>query len=223
MTYELIICEKPNAALKIANAITDKTVKKNSYGTVPYYEITHKGKDIVVASTVGHLYTVAEKNKKAWTYPIFDMEWVPTSQVDKSAAFTIKYLNVLKKLVKDADSFTIATDFDVEGEVIGYNVLKFVCKKKDANRMKFSTLTKEDLIKSYETKHKTLEWGQVNAGITRHEMDWLYGINLSRALTLSIKKASGRFKLLSSGRVQGPALKILVDREKKISEFKPET
>lgn len=222
MTYELIICEKPNAALKLASAITDKYIKKYSYNTVPYYELTHKGKDIIVASAVGHLYTVAEKDKKGWTYPIFDMEWVPTAKVNKDAAFTTKYLTILKKLAKDADSFTIATDFDIEGEVIGYNILRFICKKKDANRMKFSTLTKDDLIKSYEHKNKTLEWGQVNAGVTRHEMDWMYGINLSRALTLSIKKASGRFKLLSSGRVQGPALKILVDREKKISEFKSE-
>lgn len=222
MTYELIICEKPNAALKIANAIADKFVKKYSYGTVSYYELTCHERNIIVASAVGHLYTLAEKDKKAWTYPIFGMEWVPTAKVNKNAVFTTKYLTILKKLAKDADSFTIATDFDVEGEVIGYNVLRFICKKKDANRMKFSTLTKDDLIKSYEHKNKTLEWGQVNAGITRHEMDWIYGINLSRALTLSIKKASGRFKLLSSGRVQGPALKILVDREKKISEFKSE-
>ncbi len=52
-------------------------------------------------------------------------------------------------------------------------------------------------------------------------MDWQWGINLSRALTLSIK-AVGSFKLLSSGRVQGPALEILATREKEISSFKSE-
>jgi len=87
--------------------------------------------------------------------------------------------------------------------------------------MKFSTLTKPDLIESYGHVMSKLIWGQVNAGITRHELDWLYGINLSRALTNSIKVGGGGFKILSSGRVQGPALKILVDKEKEILAFIP--
>jgi DNA topoisomerase-1 len=65
-----------------------------------------------------------------------------------------------------------------------------------------------------------LNWGQANAGVARHKLDWFYGINTSRALTTSIKKA-GFFKLLSSGRVQGPALKLIVDKEKEIGIFKP--
>ncbi|GIU69949.1 MAG: hypothetical protein KatS3mg002_1185 [Candidatus Woesearchaeota archaeon] len=68
---------------------------------------------------------------------------------------------------------------------------------------------------------KTLDWGQAYAGETRHFLDWMYGINLSRALTNAIKNA-GMFKILSSGRVQGPALKLIVDREKEINAFKPE-
>ena len=165
------------------------------------------------------MYGVAEKNKGKWSYPIFDTEWVPSAQVNKGAAFTTKYLNVLKKLGKQAKTFTVATDYDIEGEVIGYNVLKHACKQNDANRMKYSTLTTDELIESYEKKQKTLDWGQLKAGLTRHEMDWLYGINLSRALTLSIKKATNQFKLLSSGRVQGPSLKILVDKENEIAAF----
>jgi len=216
---ELIITEKPNAAKKIADALADDKPTKLNIGKVPYYRIEHSGKDIIIGCAVGHLYGVAEKDKKGWTYPIFNTQWVPTSKINKASAFTTKYRTALQKLAKDADSFTIATDFDIEGEVIGYNILKFLCRKKDASRMKFSTLTKPDLVKSYENKSKTLEWGQVNAGVTRHEMDWIYGINLSRALTLSIKNATKTFKLLSSGRVQGPSLKILVDKEKEISAF----
>src|SRR3989338_7065543 len=221
MTYELIITEKPSAAKKIAESLADGKAIKKAENKVAYYDITHNKKDIIVACAVGHLYGVAEKNKGKWTYPIFETEWVPSSQVNKGAAFTTKYLNVLKKLSKDAESFTIATDYDIEGEVIGYNVLRFACKKKDGSRMKYSTLTKEELVESYEKKQKTLDWGQLNAGITRHEMDWLYGINISRALTLAIKQATGQFKLLSSGRVQGPALKILVEKEREIAAFTP--
>jgi DNA topoisomerase-1 len=223
MAYELIITEKPNAALKIANALaTGKPIKKSVKG-VPYYEITHGNKDIVVGCAVGHLYTVAEKEKKkAWTYPVFEIAWEETGKTRKEAAYTKKYLAMLKKLGKEATEFTVATDYDVEGEVIGLNVVRFACKQKDANRMKFSTLTKPDLVKAYDAKSKHLDWGQALAGETRHFLDWLYGINLSRALTLSIKHATGMHKILSSGRVQGPALKIIVEREKSIQEFKPE-
>ncbi|NQU78514.1 DNA topoisomerase I [Candidatus Woesearchaeota archaeon] len=222
MDYELIITEKPNAAKKIAEALaTGKPIKKSVKG-VPYYEITHGKKDIIVGCTVGHLYTVAETNKKSWTYPVFEIGWEETAKTKKSAAYTNKYLSVLKKLGKDAKEFTIATDYDIEGEVIGLNVLRYACKQKDANRMKFSTLTKPDLIKAYDTKLNTIDWGQALAGETRHFLDWMYGINLSRALTLSIKHATGRYKILSSGRVQGPALKIVVEREKEIMAFKPE-
>ena len=87
--------------------------------------------------------------------------------------------------------------------------------------MKFSTLTKSDLVEAYDKKRKHLDWGQAHAGETRHFLDWYYGINLSRALTISVK-AAGSFKVMSAGRVQGPALKLLVDREREIRKFKPE-
>lgn len=218
---ELIITEKPSSALKIATALADGNPVKKSVNKVPYYELKHKGRDIVVASAVGHLYTVAEKNKGKWTYPIFDVEWKLSADINKSSAFTRKYLNVIKSLSKNADSFVVATDFDIEGEVIGYNIIRFACKKKDARRMKFSTLTKDELLDSYEHASPHIIWGQAEAGLTRHELDWLWGINLSRALTLSIKNSTGMHKILSSGRVQGPALHILVGREKEIRAFKP--
>ena len=218
--YELVVTEKPAASKKLADALADHNPVKKSINQVPYYELERKGKNIVVGCAVGHLYTLAEK-KKTWQYPVFDIEWKPTSSVRKGVSYTKKYLDVLKKLSKEAKEFTVATDYDIEGEVIGLNVIKYACNQKDAFRMKFSTLTKPDLIRAYEKKNKTLDWGQANAGLTRHELDWYYGINLSRALTESIKSI-GSFKVMSSGRVQGPSLKIIVDREKEILAFKPE-
>jgi len=218
MGYELIITEKPSAANKIATALDDgKPVKENLNG-VPYYKVTHGNQDIVVACAVGHLYGLEEKEKKGWVFPVFDIEWKPNDT--KKNNFSKKYLSAIKKLAKDATEFTVATDFDVEGEVIGLNVITLACKQKDANRMKFSTLTKPDLVKAYEEKRKTLEWGQANAGETRHFLDWYTGINYSRALTAAYKSTGG-FKILSIGRVQGPALKVIVDREKEIKAFKP--
>ncbi len=219
---ELIISEKPDAAKKIAAALADGMPIKENISGVPYYKVTRGKKDLLVGCAVGHLYTVGEKEKSTWDkFPIFDVTWIPTGEASKEAAFSKKYLNALKKLAKESDEFTVACDYDIEGEVIGLNVIKYICKQKDANRMKFSTLTKPDLIEAYETKSNHLDWGQANAGETRHVMDFYYGINLTRALTHSIKAATGRFKLLSSGRVQGPALKIIVDRELEIKAFIP--
>ncbi len=219
MGYELIISEKPDAAKKIAQALADGKPLKQSINGVPYYQVTHQGRDLVVASAVGHLFTVAEKNK-SFDYPVFDIHWVPAADVDKSAAFSRKYLKALEKLSKKASSFVVACDYDVEGEVIGLNVVRFVCKQDDAQRMKFSTLTPDDLREAYSSRLPSIDWGQALAGETRHFLDWLYGINLSRALMHAVRSAGG-FQVLSSGRVQGPALKIIVDREKEILSFKP--
>jgi len=220
MGYELVVSEKPNAAKRIAESLADKKPKKQNIGKVPYYELQHGKKEIVVACAVGHLFTVAEK-KKSFTYPSFDLQWLPSSEVSKKADFSGKYLDVIRKLSKKASAFTVACDYDIEGEVIGLNCIRFGCNQKDARRMKFSTLTKDDLIEAYEHAEPHIDWGLANAGEARHFLDWMYGINISRALTLAVK-STGAFKILSSGRVQGPALKILYDREKEIAAFKSE-
>lgn len=221
MSYELIITEKPNASKKIAEALADNKPKKlSTRDKVPYYTLTHEGKEITVACAVGHLYGLKQKTGTKSQYPVFDIEWAPSADISKGAAFSRKYLANIKRLAKDAKEFTVATDYDVEGEVIGLNIIRYACRQKDAYRMKFSTLTKEDLIKAYQNKKKHLDWPQAHAGETRHKMDWYFGINLSRALTSAIKQ-TGSFKLMSTGRVQGPALKLIVDKEKEIQKFKP--
>ena len=219
--YELIITEKPNASKKVAEALSEGKLTKKDIKGVPYYEVKYHGKEIVVGCAVGHLFGLAEKEKsKGFSYPVFDIEWVPNYEISKDADFSKKYLEALKKLSKDADSITVATDYDVEGEVIGLNAVRYACKRKDARRMKFSTLTKEDLIEAYDKASPHIDWKQAEAGETRHFLDFYYGINISRALTKAIKTA-GMFKILSTGRVQGPALKIVTDREREIKAFKP--
>jgi DNA topoisomerase-1 len=215
--YELIVTEKPQAALKIADAL-GKSEKRNLHG-IPYYEVERKGEKIIVACAVGHLFTLSQ-NQKGSGYPVFDISWMP-NYIIKGADFTKKYYDTLLSLAKNAGSITVATDYDIEGEVIGLNVVRFICSQKDANRMKFSTLTKPELNTAYETKNNSINWGQAIAGETRHYLDWFYGINLSRALMNSIKEA-GRFKIMSIGRVQGPALNLIVERERKIQSFSPQ-
>ncbi|MCK5624396.1 DNA topoisomerase I [Candidatus Pacearchaeota archaeon] len=216
--YELVITEKPQAALKIAASL-GKAIKRGGKG-VAYYEINKNGKEIVVACAVGHLFTLKQE-KARQPLPVFNIGWIPNYLVRKND-FTKRYYDTLLKLAKNAGSLTVATDYDVEGEVIGWNIVRFIGNQKDANRMKFSTLTKEELNKAYENKSKNIDWGQAVAGETRHYLDWFYGINLSRALMNAIK-TTGSFRVMSIGRVQGPALNMIVQKEKEIQAFKPET
>ncbi len=215
----LIITEKPQAAGKIASALSEgKENKFTNRNKVSHYEFERNNKPIIVACAVGHLFTISQ-NQKGTGYPIFDIGWYPNSEVKKGRDFTKKYSDLIQKLVKDASEIVIATDFDVEGEVIGYTIMKFIANQKDASRMKFSSLTPKELQESFEKRQNHIEWGQAIAGETRHFLDWLYGINLSRALMSSIK-TTGKFAVMSSGRVQGPTLNLIVKKEKQIQEFK---
>lgn len=215
----LIITEKPQSASKIANALSDaKDQKYSTKDKVSYYEFQKDGKNYIVGCAVGHLFGIGQKEARG-PFPNFDVEWQP-AYTKKNSSFTKKYLDTLKKLAKDSDEFIVATDYDREGEVIGWNVVRFLCKQQNAKRMKFSTLTKEELENSFKNLFPTLDWGSAYAGETRHYIDWFYGINLSRGLMKALSQA-GQFKILSIGRVQGPALKILVDKEKEIKNFIP--
>ncbi len=214
MSHILVICEKPQAAMKIAYALAEIAPVKRNIAGVPYWEVNRGKEKFIVVSAVGHLFGLVQKNtSKDW--PVFDIEWKAYS------GFVKKYINVISHFSKEASDFIIACDYDVEGELIGFNALRFLCEKEDAKRMKFSTLTKLDLIKSYKDIMPHVDFGQAYAGETRHHLDWFYGINLSRALMQAMKKA-GAFKILSIGRVQGPTLALIVSKEKEIQAFKSE-
>ncbi|MCK5040429.1 MAG: DNA topoisomerase I, partial [Candidatus Aenigmarchaeota archaeon] len=222
MSYSLIIAEKPSAAKKIASALADKGISPQRKNSISYFKLTHNGEEIIVAPAVGHLFGVTTvESQKQWTYPVFDVEWMPTYKTSKNAAYAKKYLSNIVFLSKKAGNIVIACDYDIEGETIGYTILKYGCKKDKAKRMKFSTLTKKELVDSYENADPSVNMGLAMAGTTRHVLDFYFGINLSRALTLSLK-AKGKYKVLSAGRVQGPALYFLAKREKEIQAFVPE-
>ncbi len=214
--YELIITEKPQAALKIASALGTPTQK--NFNKVPYYELKRGNKKILVACAVGHLFTLKQKNG-GYQIPVFDISWIPNF-LAKRGDFTKRYYDSILRLAKESSSITVATDYDIEGEVIGLNIIRYICNQQDASRMKFSTLTKTELEQAYEKKSQSINWGQAIAGETRHYLDWFYGINLSRALMNAIK-TTGKFKIMSVGRVQGPALNLIVKKEKEILAFKP--
>ncbi len=221
----LIIAEKPKVGQKIAFALS-KDYKKKRHGRANYYELSINDKDIVIASAAGHLYSLKEK-KSSRDYPTFNIEWAPLYEIGKGKSYIKQYVNLLKKLGKETDVFIIATDYDIEGELLGYNALKYAVlgdktiNKDKIKRMRFSTLTTLDLRKAY-SELSEVDYNLVEAGETRHILDWYWGINISRALTEAAKKGLKRYAVFSAGRVQTPALAILVRREREISSFKPE-
>jgi DNA topoisomerase-1 len=221
--YTLIITEKPDAAQRIASSLDSQgKAKKMEDNGVPYY-VAKRDKEIIVVPALGHLYTVAEEKSGRNHYPVFSFKWVPRYVAERGANQIRTWLETISKLSDDADVFIDACDYDIEGSLIGYCILKYACSNKDSisKRMKYSTLTKEELEKSYTEMLPSLDFAVIEAGRTRHEVDWLYGINLSRALTIAAKDWSGKYATLSTGRVQGPTLRFLVAREKAIRCFVP--
>jgi DNA topoisomerase-1 len=221
--YTLIITEKPDAAQRIASALdTKEKAKKMEDNGVPYY-LAKRDKEIVVVPALGHLYTVAEERKGRNYYPVFNFKWVPRYAAERGAKQIRTWVETISKLASDADMFIDACDYDIEGSIIGYSILRYACGNKEgtSKRMKYSTLTKEELEKSYTELLPHLDFALIEAGRTRHEVDWLYGVNLSRALTIAARDWSGKYATLSTGRVQGPALKFLVAREKSVRIYVP--
>jgi DNA topoisomerase-1 len=220
--YTLVIAEKPSAAERIAEALDkDNEPKRHSEKGVPYF-VAQRDREVVVFPALGHLYTVIQRGGKRSQYPVFDFEWAPRYLAERDAFRTKAWIETLSSLAQDADEFIDACDYDVEGSLIGYSLLHYACGKAQvAKRMKYSTLTDAELESAYERLIPTLDFSLIEAGKARHEVDWLYGINLSRALTSAVRHATGTYTPLSTGRVQGPTLRFLVQREDSIACFVP--
>ena len=221
--YTLIVTEKPDAAQRIAEALDYKgKPEKVEENGVPYF-LAQRERKLVVVPALGHLYTVVHERGKRNYYPVFSFRWAPRHLAERGAKQIRVWIETISKLARDAEEFIAACDYDLEGSLIGYCILKYACENKEnvAKRMKFSTLTKSELEKAYDEPLSRLDFALIEAGKTRHEVDWLYGVNLSRALTLAAKRWSGKYSTLSTGRVQGPTLKILIGRERAIRSFVP--
>jgi len=223
MSRIMVISEKPTAARKLAVALDEEGVPKEiKKKGASYFECSKGNDEILVVYALGHLFEL-KQTEKGWTYPRTDMKWAPKYEVEKKAANTKPIIDLIKNLAKNVDEFIVATDYDIEGSLIGYLTLKYACKAEPskARRMFFSTLTAKELQDSFGSASASLDFPLIAAGHVRHEIDWLYGINLTRALTLAIKKASNWFKIVSTGRVQGPVLAMVAERDRMINVFVP--
>lgn len=220
----LIICEKPIAARRIAEALDEDNnpIIITDLGA-PYYKVKKNGEELLIVSALGHLYSLVQSRGK-WTYPIYEYKWVPKYEVTRKAYRTKTLIKIINELEKDVDEYVSACDYDLEGSLIAYNIIRYACGPESLSmtrRMLFNNLTNEEINNSWEKRTNALDFQVIAAGKARHELDWLLGINLTRALTLSVKNATGYYKTLSIGRVQGPTLDHIKKREEEIEKFKP--
>lgn len=167
------------------------------------------GKDYTVKASVGHVRDLPKSNKKA-----IDIEagFVPHYVVSEGKE---KVIDEIKRLAKKADEVLIATDPDREGEAIAWHITEAV-ELKNPKRVVFHEITKDAVLEAL--KHpRTIDEHLRRSQEARRVLDRLVGYDLSGVIWKKVRYG------LSAGRVQSPALRILVEREKEIRAFEPET
>lgn len=210
----LIIAEKDLAARRIAEILFGN-LKVIKNGKVKIYYSAKK--DAYVIGLKGHLLEL--------DFPDDLNDWRTPIEKLLSAKFVRKVkekeiYDTLKKLAENAERVTIATDYDREGELIGLEAfwtVKKVNSNVKFNRVKFSAVTKEEILKAFSNPTQ-INYKLAEAAIARQKIDLLWGAILTRILSTSAESD----EVLSAGRVQTPTLRLIVEREKEIREFKPE-
>jgi DNA topoisomerase-3 len=216
MGKKLIIAEKPSVAGDIAKALGGFTKHDD------YYE----SESHVLTSAVGHLLELAcpeefEVKRGKWSFahlPVIPPHFA-LSPIDK----TKSRLQVVTKLIKrkDVDGLINACDAGREGELIFNYIAQHAKAGKPVQRLWLQSMTQGSIRDGFARLRSGHEMrGLADAAVCRSESDWLVGINGTRAMTAFNSKTGG-FHLTTVGRVQTPTLAIVVEREKKIREFKP--
>ena len=205
----LIVTEKNITARKIAQILIG-SVKERKIDGVSVYE----GDDTSIVGLSGHIVNIdfpTEFNNWQNTAPK-DLIWARTEM-----KYTQKKIaQALKKLSKDAERVTIATDFDREGELIGveaYNIIKDANPAIKFDRARYSAITKQEIDRAF-TNTVPLDFNLAAAGEARQKIDLVWGAALTRYISLSCGRLGKSF--LSVGRVQTPLLALMVDRERDI-------
>ena len=168
------------------------------------------GKDFQVESSYGH---IADLPSKELGIDV-DGDFSPKYIVSEDKKPVVKKL---RTLANKADVVWLASDEDREGEAIAWH-LKEQLKLKDVNtkRIVFHEITKKAILKAVENP-RDIDYNMVNAQQARRVLDRLVGYELSPVLWRKVKGG------LSAGRVQSVAVRLIVERERSIQEFKPET
>ncbi len=190
MSKNLIIVESPAKA---------KTMSK------------YLGKEFTALASYGHVRDLLPKKGAVDTEHDFAMKYV---LIEKNK----KHVDAIIKAMKKADALYLATDPDREGEAISwhlYEILKEegVLKDKPVHRVEFYEITKTAIQRAIQ-EPRELSINLINAQQARRALDYLVGFNLSPLLWKKVRRG------LSAGRVQSPALRLIVEREEEIERFK---
>lgn len=168
------------------------------------------GKDFIVMSSVGHIRQIAKKNKDGGRPIETNNKYKITFEIDPGKR---KVVTELRKAVKTADEVWLATDEDREGEAIAWHLCEVLkLNPKTTKRIVFHEITKtaiEEAIKN----PRTIDMKMVEAQQTRQTLDWLVGFDLSPVVWRKVPGGK------SAGRVQSPAVRLLVEREREIEKF----
>jgi DNA topoisomerase-1 len=189
MSKQLVIVESPAKA---------KTIEK------------YLGKDFKVLSSVGHIRSIAKKTKDGTTPIDVGAGFKTVYEVDPEKK---KVIAELKKAISSADDIWLATDEDREGEAIAWHlceVLKLDPKK--TKRIVFHEITKSAIEEAIK-KPRMVDMNLVQAQQARQILDRLVGFELSPVVWQKVPGGK------SAGRVQSPAVRLLVEREREIQAF----
>ena len=170
------------------------------------------GNDFEVLASYGHVRDLLPKTGAVDTANNFAMKYEPIEKNSKS-------VDAIAKALKKNDILYLATDPDREGEAISWHLYELLKERgalegKDVHRVVFHEVTKSAIENSI-SHPRDLSMELINAQQARRALDYLVGFNLSPLLWKKIRRG------LSAGRVQSPALRMIVEREEEIEKFKP--
>jgi len=165
------------------------------------------GKDFVVKSSFGHVRDLA---KKGMSIDI-ENDFSPTYEVTPDKKTVV---SDLKKMVKSAETVWLASDEDREGEAISWHLVEALkLSESKVKRITFNEITKTAILDAIDNP-RDIDVNLVDAQQARRVLDRLVGFELSPVLWKKVKPS------LSAGRVQSVAVRLVVEREKQIMDFK---
>ncbi|MFK4136644.1 DNA topoisomerase III [Pseudomonas luteola] len=209
----LFLCEKPSQGKDIARVLG---ATKRSDGCI-------HGEGLIITWGIGHLLEAAPPEAygdhfKNWTIealPILPDHW----KVEIKPKVSSQY-KIVKKLLNEASELVIATDADREGEMIARELIEHCQYRGPIYRLWLSALNDASIRQALSALKPGAEtYSMYLSALARSRADWLIGMNFTRLFTL-LGRQAGYQGVLSVGRVQTPTLRLVVERDREIANFK---
>ena len=207
------IAEKPDIATAIASYLwTDYAACRSKH--------CYQKDDVIVTWAFGHILMTAmpEAYGKEYAdfkkYPIFPTEWKKLPSPTAKGQF-----EYIRTVLKKADVVVNGGDPDREGQLLIDEILEYVGYKGDIRRILINAKDSDSMKRAFDNIVPNERFRSLyHAGMARERADWLVGINLSRAYTISAR-TGGNGCVWRVGRVKTPTLALVVNREKEIKDF----